>query len=170
MLRRILILSGLLLISLLTWIIISRIQKLSPPQQPINFSHRVHDEHKIECLYCHSNALRSSTAGLPSVEKCIGCHEVITPESQDVIELAGYWERQEAIPWVRVNLQPDFVYYSHLPHLQSGLNCEDCHGNVGMMDTARPAKVMNMGWCIDCHNEQPEAKVARLSDCLTCHK
>jgi hypothetical protein len=29
---------------------------------------------------------------------------------------------------------------------------------------------MDMGWCLDCHVNQPEEKVARLADCLACHK
>jgi hypothetical protein len=84
--------------------------------------------------------------------------------------VAGYWERGEPIPWVRVNAQPDFVFFSHQPHLGAGLNCETCHGDVGSMTVARPAVKMDMGWCLDCHLKQPEAKVARLADCLTCHK
>jgi hypothetical protein len=29
---------------------------------------------------------------------------------------------------------------------------------------------MDMGWCIECHLDQPEAQVKRLVDCLACHK
>ena len=100
----------------------------------------------------------------------MGCHSVIATDSLLIQEVSGYWERGEPIPWVRVNTQPDFVYFSHQPHLGAGLNCETCHGDVGQMEVARPVVKMDMGWCLDCHLKQPEEKVARLADCLTCHK
>jgi hypothetical protein len=65
---------------------------------------------------------------------------------------------------------PDHVYFSHQPHLLAGLNCETCHGDVGQMDGAHLTINMDMGWCLDCHLEQPEDQVARLADCLACHK
>ena len=100
----------------------------------------------------------------------MGCHAVIATDKPGIQEVAGYWERREPIPWVRVNAQPDFVFFSHQPHLGAGLNCETCHGDVGSMTVARPVVKMDMGWCLDCHLKQPEEKVARLADCLACHK
>lgn len=151
-------------------ILITRIQALAAPEQPVAYSHRVHVEAGLQCLYCHSGALRSDLAGIPSVQLCMGCHEVIASDNPKVQEVAGYWERQEPIPWVRVNRQPDFVYFSHQAHLGAGVNCETCHGSVGAMEAARPVFRMDMGWCLDCHLDQPEEKVARLADCLACHK
>jgi hypothetical protein len=151
-------------------ILLTRAQVFAAPEQPIAYSHRVHVEAGVQCLFCHSSALRSDVAGIPSVQKCMGCHSVIATDSPLIQEVSGYWERGEPIPWVRVNVQPDFVYFSHQPHLGAGLNCETCHGEVGQMEAARPAVKMDMGWCLDCHLKQPEEKVARLADCLTCHK
>ncbi len=151
-------------------ILITRARLLAAPEQPIAYSHQTHVEAGIPCLYCHAQATRSAIAGIPSVERCMGCHSVIATEDPDVQQLTGYWERGEAIPWVRVNLQPDFVYFSHRPHLGAGLNCETCHGNVGAMDVARPTLRMDMGWCLECHNEQEPEHVNRLADCVACHK
>ena len=100
----------------------------------------------------------------------MGCHAIIATEDKAVQALASYWERGQPIPWNRVNQQPDFVYFSHQPHLGAGINCETCHGDVGHMTVARPVVKMDMGWCLDCHLKQPEAKAARLTDCLACHK
>ena len=48
------------------------------PRQPIFFSHLIHaGSYRIDCQYCHTGARRSSSAGLPSVEKCMGCHKII---------------------------------------------------------------------------------------------
>ena len=151
-------------------VLFTRAQVLAAPEQPIAYSHRAHIEAGVQCLFCHPSALRSPMAGIPSVQKCMGCHAVIEADNPAIQEVAGYWERGEPIPWVRVNAQPDFVFFSHQPHLGAGLNCETCHGDVGSMTVARPAVKMDMGWCLDCHLKQPEAKVARLVDCLTCHK
>jgi hypothetical protein len=151
-------------------VFLTRAYVYAAPQQPIAYSHRTHVEAGVQCLYCHTSAMQSDIAGIPSVQKCMGCHTVIATDSKAVQELTGYWERGEPIYWKLVNQQPDFVYFSHQPHLGAGINCETCHGDVGSMEITRPAIKMDMGWCLDCHLEQPEEKTARLVDCLTCHK
>lgn len=170
MTRRIFVLLGLIIGGLTVWIVVTRVQAFAKPEQPIDFSHRIHIDSGLKCLYCHTNAMRSPDAGIPSVQKCIGCHQVIAVESDAVQDIKSYWENKKSIPWVRVNRQPDFVYFSHQPHTNSGVSCERCHGDVGTMDSARPVLVMDMGWCINCHRKQSEEKIARLSDCLICHK
>jgi hypothetical protein len=151
-------------------ILVTNSRLSATPDQPIDYSHQTHVEAGIQCLYCHAQAPRSTIAGIPSVDRCMGCHQVIATEDEDVQRLTGYWERGEAIPWARVNDQPDFVYFSHRPHLGAGLNCETCHGNVGAMDQTRPIQRMDMGWCLTCHTEQEPEHVARLADCIACHK
>ncbi len=139
------------------------------PQQPIEFSHQLMVGAGIECLYCHNGATRSPAAGIPSVQKCIGCHQVIATDRPEVQKLAGYWERQEPIPWVRVYRVPRFVYFSHQVHVTAaGLNCERCHGDVGNMVETYRVVDMNMGWCLSCHKQQPRA--AQLTDCVVCHR
>lgn len=160
----------LLILLVLSAIALSRRAALAAPDQPIDFSHAIHDDAGVQCLYCHPSAMRSDTAGMPSVQKCVGCHRTIATDREEVNVLLGYWERQEPIPWEEVVRMVDHVYFSHQPHLQSGINCETCHGNVSEMDVANPAVEMDMGWCLACHYEQPEEKVARLADCLACHK
>ena len=140
------------------------------PDQPISYSHLDHVPNGIQCLYCHTEATRSQIAGVPSVEKCMGCHTVMATESEEIQVLTGYWDRGEAISWQRINDQPDFVYFSHQPHLGAGLNCETCHGNVGEMERTEATVRMDMGWCLDCHENQAPEKVTRLVDCLICHK
>jgi len=151
-------------------IAITNARLTAAPEQPIDYSHITHVEAGIQCLYCHGQAPRSTVAGIPSVERCMGCHMVIATEDETVQQLAGYWERGEPIPWVAVNNQPDFVYFSHRPHLGASINCETCHGKVGAMEETKPDLRMDMGWCLDCHTEQEPEHVTWLVDCIACHK
>lgn len=155
---------------LISAILISRRFALASPAQPIPFSHRLHSDAGIQCLFCHPNAPRSDIAGIPSVQKCVGCHQFIATDSEAIQLVLGYWERTEPIPWNRVTRIPDHSYFSHQPHILAGESCETCHGNVGQMTVARSVVIMDMGWCLNCHLDQPEEKAAFLSDCLTCHQ
>jgi hypothetical protein len=170
MIRKISLIALLIIAGIAGGIYLSRTQALAAPEQPIAFSHQTHTQAGVQCLYCHPGALRSQVAGIPSVQKCMGCHTIIATDSPTIQVVAGYWERQEPIPWVRVNVQPDFVFFSHQAHLGASLNCETCHGDVGQMDVVQPVVKMDMGWCLNCHLEQPQEKIARLADCLACHK
>ena len=137
--------------------------------QPIAFNHQVMVQLGIDCLFCHTEARRSPAAGMPSVQKCMGCHQVIDPTNTEIQKVASYWERQEPIPWERVNKLPRFAYFSHQVHiLAGGLNCEKCHGDVGHMTVAEPVVKMDMGWCLDCHEQQANAQ--QLRDCVVCHQ
>ena len=138
------------------------------PEQPINFSHKIHaTDHGIECLFCHVYADRTPSAGVPSVAKCIGCHKVIASEKPEILKLATYWENQEPIPWIKVHDVPDFVHFTHKRHVRAGLRCQECHGPVETM--ARVTRVANlkMPFCVDCHTER---EVEHGRDCWTCHK
>ncbi|RPJ01930.1 MAG: hypothetical protein EHM39_02585 [Chloroflexi bacterium] len=141
----------------------------SDDEQPIAFAHNTHAKNGIQCQYCHSGVYKSPVAGIPSVEKCMGCHQHIATESPEIQKLAGYWEDQEPIPWVRVNEQPSYVYFNHAAHIAASVSCGSCHGNVANMTVAEPVVDMNMGFCLDCHEEQGDKKEA-LWDCVVCHR
>lgn len=139
------------------------------PEQPIAFNHESMVQKGIPCVFCHTTVTKSPVAGIPSVEKCIGCHTTNPNNSPDIAKLTDYWTKQQPVPWVRVNQLPRFVYFSHEVHVVNAqLNCERCHGDVGHMTVTKPAVTMNMGFCLSCHQQQPNAK--QLTDCLTCHK
>src|SRR5690606_4807585 len=49
------------------------------PVQPIHYSHKIHaGDNGIDCKYCHSSARTSKTAGIPSLNVCMNCHENIS--------------------------------------------------------------------------------------------
>jgi len=142
------------------------------PVQPIFFSHVIHaGSMQIACQYCHANARRSSAAGIPSVERCMGCHKIIAAQGNpEVQKLQGYWERKEPIPWVRVFKIPEYAQFTHATHIQAGVQCQTCHGRIEVMErvAARtgqslpndllnltgmnvPPTKLTMGWCVQCH-------------------
>jgi c(7)-type cytochrome triheme protein len=147
-------------------VLASRTQAVEQP--PLDFNHRAMVQAGIPCLFCHPDALKSPAAGMPSVEKCMGCHTIIATDDPGVKKLAAYWDQQEPILWPRVNQLPRFVYFSHQVHIGGGLNCERCHGDVGQMSMARPVVKMDMGWCLDCHEQQ--ANAVQLKNCMVCHQ
>lgn len=141
-------------------------RRQAAPLQPIAFSHKVHTgDNRIACQYCHLYTTRSTVAGVPAVQICMGCHEVISKDQPEVRKLRGYWDRESPIAWVKVYDLPDFVYFSHKPHVRKGISCETCHGAVASMDRVRKVVSLDMGWCVSCH----QAKQASV-DCLVCHK
>jgi hypothetical protein len=157
-----------LVIVLIVIILIATSSTDAADDQPIAFNHRIHALNEIQCQYCHYGVNQSPSAVIPSVEKCMGCHTHIATDSPEIEKLAGYWERQEPIPWVRINQQPDFVYFRHHPHIAAGVSCGACHGDVATMDVVEPVVDMNMGFCLDCHDEHGDKEV--LWDCTVCHR
>ena len=161
--------AGIIVLAALAFWVVSSSQA-SPVPQPIAFNHKIMvTTAGINCLFCHSDATRSPSAGIPSVAKCMGCHKTIAATAPEVVKVADYFTRQEPIPWQRVNILPRFVYFSHEAHVVGGgLNCERCHGDVANMTVDVPVVRMNMGWCINCHTSQPNGQ--QLRDCITCHQ
>lgn len=127
------------------------------PRQPIPFSHRFHvSQLQIDCMYCHLGTEVSVTGVVPSLEVCMGCHRVAGSGLEPVEELRGYWERGEQVPWEWVYKLPEFVQFTHRPHLRNQIPCETCHGQVAEMDRVYQATPLTMGWCLDCHRAPPQ--------------
>jgi len=146
--------------------------KRQGPVQPIFFSHVIHaGSYQSGCQYCHAGARRSSAAGVPSVERCMGCHKIVAAQGNpEVQKLHGYWERKEPIPWVRIFKVPEHAQFTHKPHVQAGVQCQTCHGRIEAMERVhaetgqsiindlknlagipnQPPK-LTMGWCVECH-------------------
>lgn len=137
----------------------------TPGEQPIAFSHSRHVEQAgIDCQFCHAYARRGPVAGIPSLERCVGCHRSILTERPEIVKVLDYWEQETPIPWIRVHDLPDYVRFSHKAHVRSGIDCAACHGDVGRMGIAVQVESLSMGWCVDCHTSRAASR-----DCLVCH-
>ena len=139
------------------------------PEQPINYSHKLHaGDLQIDCKFCHTYARRSRTAGIPALAQCMACHQIIAGDRPNIQELAKAYNSQTPIEWVKVHDLPDFVYFSHKRHISAGFECQTCHGQVQEMEVLYREAPLTMGWCVNCHRENLD-KGASV-DCLTCHK
>ena len=183
------LLAVLIFLAISSWSRQSSAADAKPSVQPINFPHSVHvGTYKMDCQYCHSEARRSEYAGLPSVERCMGCHKIAAADKPEIKKLAAYHADKKPIPWVRVNKLPEFTYFPHKAHLRANLKCQTCHGAVEAMTTfgattgprvtndllylvgLKPGgPPLSMGWCIECHREQNAAGKQAPLDCVTCH-
>lgn len=143
----------------------SLLSKGYKPTQPIPFSHVAHaDKRQIPCEYCHSAARRSTSAGIPSSNTCMGCHQIVAADKEPIKFLTQKYEKNEPIEWIKVHDLPDHVRFSHMPHVNANITCQTCHGAVEKMEVVEQWAPLQMGWCISCHKEQ-KAK----TDCMACH-
>jgi ribosomal protein L37AE/L43A len=138
----------------------------STAPQPILYSHNIHaTRNGIACPFCHFNALRGNSAGIPSVGKCMSCHRVIAAGNPEVGKVARFFSEKKPIPWNRVTELPDHVYFPHYKMVNAGIACLHCHPGMDKVDTAVQTQAFTMGWCMDCHRKRSVS-----IDCWTCHK
>lgn len=135
------------------------------PEQPLAYSHKLHaGELEINCQFCHTYARRSEMAGIPSMKKCMGCHENLEVESAQITLLKDHYENNKPIEWIKVYDLPDHVWFSHKRHIAKDIACKRCHGPTETLEVNARLVTHNMGFCLDCHqaNNAP-------TDCWTCH-
>lgn len=138
------------------------------PAQPIPFNHQLHaGKRKIQCQYCHSNVEKSPHANVPTSAVCMNCHRVALTDRPLIKQLTEYHDNNKPIQWVNVHVLPDYVYFNHQRHVQKGVACETCHGNVAEMERVEQVNPLSMGWCVNCHR-LPENQAPL--NCNTCHR
>lgn len=67
------------------------------------------------------------------------------------------------IEWVRIHKLPDYVYFNHSAHVNRGISCQSCHGDVNKMEVVYQAQSLSMAWCLDCHRA-PENNLRPLEE------
>ena len=48
---------------------------------------------------------------------------------------------------------PDFAYFDHSIHVNKGVACTTCHGQVDQMPLMDREATLHMEWCLECHRE-----------------
>jgi hypothetical protein len=136
-----------------------------PPEQPLPYSHKTHLALGLTCATCHVNPEPGRLMTFPATSRCMQCHIATAKNRPAIQKLAEYAKSGESVPWVRVyNLLPG-VQWSHRRHLQAGLKCEMCHGQVSQMARmSETTSVTTMYSCYHCHQTHSASAV-----CETCH-
>jgi hypothetical protein len=168
--------------------------------QPVPFSHKHHVlDDGIDCRYCHTSVETSARAGLPATEICMSCHSQIWTNAAVLEPVRESWRTGQSIEWTRVHDLPDFVYFNHSIHLNKGIGCSTCHGEVQNIAFMYKQNTLYMNWCLECHRNPEkyirprsevfntayqtpanqaelgkklvaEYHVQSLTDCYTCHR
>lgn len=134
--------------------------------QPIAFSHFTHaNKLNKACTSCHTMADKSRYATVPPLSVCMECHQSVKTDSVHIQKLTQAAASKGSLAWAKIHNLPDFIYFAHKPHIQKGLDCTECHGQVRWMSEIRQISSLKMGWCISCHVAKGAPR-----DCWTCHK
>jgi class III cytochrome C family protein/cytochrome c7-like protein len=140
--------------------------KPTAPAQPLPFSHKTHSATGLKCQECHPNPDPGERMTLPAVAKCMACHITIAKDQPAIHKLAEFARSKQPIPWVRVYSVAAGVYWSHRSHLDAGMTCDACHGQVAQMDeTTKVSNATTMAGCIACHR-----KNQANTGCEFCHE
>ena len=127
--------------------------------QPVQFSHEHHvGGLGIDCRYCHTSVEDSWFAGIPATQTCMNCHSQIWSQSAVLEPVRQSFQSGQPLEWNRVHVLGDFVYFDHSIHVQKGIGCSTCHGQVDQMPLTWKAESLQMDWCLACHRN-PERYV-----------
>ena len=136
------------------------------PVQPVPFSHAIHaGQLGLDCRYCHSNVEKSPNATVPTSQTCMNCHSLVKANSPLLAIVRASYQSGDPVPWVRIHQVPDFAYFNHAIHVNRGISCVECHGQINHMDEVYHAKPLSMSFCLDCHRDP--AKHIRPLDKIT---
>jgi hypothetical protein len=81
----------------------------------------------------------------------MACHTIVAADRPEIQKLSEYWNKRQPVPWVRVHKVPEYVHFPHMRHVNAGVTCQTCHGQVNNMPQVFQAQSLNMGWCVQCH-------------------
>ena len=134
------------------------------PQQPVAYDHYLHAEQLgIDCRYCHSHVDESGHANVPDAATCMNCHSQVKKDSPLLEPVRNSYNTGEPIPWVRIHKVPDYVYFNHAVHVNRGISCVECHGEINKMEVVYHSEPLSMTFCLECHRN-PEESIRPLDE------
>ena len=133
------------------------------PEQPVPYWHVQHvGQLGMDCRYCHTKVEDSPHANVPTTQICMNCHNTekahIPAERvvQRTTPLRESWKSGQPIEWRRIHQVPHYAYFNHAIHVQRGVSCVSCHGQINEMKVVWHDQALTMGWCLNCHNHSEE--------------
>jgi hypothetical protein len=137
------------------------------PTQPVPYSHKLHaGDLGIDCRYCHVSVDVAPHANIPPTATCMNCHKLIGQDNDKLLAVRESYATNRPIEWVRVHMLPEYAYFNHSAHINAGVGCETCHGNVANMVVVQQKESLSMGWCLDCHRN-PDPFLRPLDEVTT---
>jgi hypothetical protein len=138
------------------------------PEQPVPYSHKLHaGDLGLDCRYCHTGVEVSASATIPPTQTCMNCHTLVKADSEKLAKVLQSWTEGKPVEWVRIHDLPDYAYFNHSAHINAGVGCFSCHGNVAEMEKVEQVEPLSMGWCLECHREpelhlRPHSEVTNM--------
>ena len=143
------------------------------PEQPVPFSHEQHvGQLGLDCTYCHSHVFDSPHANVPASQTCMNCHNKekanVKGNSPYLQPVYNSFKSGLPVEWKRVHKLPEYAYFNHSVHVNKGVSCVSCHGQVNEMKVVSHDKPLSMGWCLQCHDDpgkslRPVTEVTNLT-------
>jgi hypothetical protein len=134
------------------------------PSQPVAFSHKIHVQQLgMDCRYCHAHVETAAYSNIPTTQVCMNCHSQIQRENPKLQRVRESWQTGKPLEWVQIHKTPDYAYFHHSVHVNRGVSCVSCHGQVNTMDVVYHAESHSMAWCLDCHRN-PQDFVRPVSE------
>jgi hypothetical protein len=139
------------------------------PIQPVPFPHSVHvDQLGMDCRYCHSAVEQSWYSNIPASQVCMNCHNQVLKDDPRLAPIRESAATGKPVEWVQVHKVPDYVYFNHSVHVNRGISCIHCHGEINKMEEVYHAKPLSMAFCLECHRNpaphlRPPDKVTDLA-------
>ncbi len=122
------------------------------PVQPVAFDHSLHvTQLGMDCRYCHTFVDRSEHSNVPAASVCMNCHNQVLANDAKLAPIRDSYNSGEPVPWVKIHNTPDYVYFNHSAHVNRGVSCVHCHGQINEMETVYHAKPLSMAMCLECH-------------------
>jgi Cytochrome c7 and related cytochrome c len=129
------------------------------PIQPVPFSHKIHaGQLGLDCRYCHSFVETAAHSNIPTTQVCMNCHGQVQKDNPKLQAVRESWQTGQPIEWIQVHKTPDYVYFNHAAHVNRGVSCVFCHGDITEMEVVYHHEPQSMAWCLDCHRN-PEYKL-----------
>ena len=132
------------------------------PVQPVAFSHAIHVEQLgLDCRYCHNGVEKAWFSNVPAANTCMNCHNQVLKDDPKLALVRESYATDKPIPWVWIHKTSDFVYFNHSVHVNRGVSCVECHGQINQMTEVFHATPLGMSFCLDCHRN-PAARLRPL--------
>jgi hypothetical protein len=91
------------------------------------------------------------------------CHSQIWQNAPMLQPVRDSFKNGTPLEWNRVTRIPHYVYFDHSIHVQKGIGCTSCHGDISRMPLTWKVRTFYMRDCLSCHRD-PEKYIRPEED------